>query len=178
MSFVASEGASEKGLSGWSEADCKRVPEQTAHAYCQGSAEFLSCTAASDLTGNTDKAEPFTPILQEVTMADTTVKKVSSAHSPTGDDGEVYLASGKRVSMRLWRDEEPTQSKPARKHDYEVVGYVISGRAELVIEGQTVRLEPGDSWVVPAGSEHTYRILETFTAVEATAPPYQVHGRE
>ena len=111
-------------------------------------------------------------------MTNTTVKKVSSAHSPVGDEGQVYLASGKRVSMRLWRDEEPTQDKPPSKHDYEVVGYVISGRAELLIEGQTVRLEPGDSWVVPADAEHTYRILETFTAVEATAPPAQVHGRE
>ena len=111
-------------------------------------------------------------------MADTTVTKVSSAYSPTGDHGEVYLASGKRVSMRLWRNEEPNEHKPTSKHSYEVVGFVISGRAELLIEGQTVRLEPGDSWVVPAGSEHTYRILERFTAVEATAPPYQVHGRE
>jgi quercetin dioxygenase-like cupin family protein len=111
-------------------------------------------------------------------MADTTVKKVSSASSPMGDEGQVYLASGKRVSMRLWRDEEPTQDKPPRKHEYEVVGFVISGRAELIIEGQTVRLEPGDSWLVPADAEHTYRILETFTAVEATAPPAQVHGRE
>ncbi len=34
-----------------------------------------------------------------------------------------------------------------------------------------MRLEPGDSWLVPAGAEHTYRILETFTAVEATSPP-------
>ncbi len=111
-------------------------------------------------------------------MADTTVTKVSSAHSPTGDQGEVYLASGKRVSMRLWRDEEPTQDKPTRKHEYEVVGYVISGQAELMIEGQTVRLEPGDSWVVPKGARHTYRILEPFTAVEATAPPAQVHARD
>jgi quercetin dioxygenase-like cupin family protein len=109
-------------------------------------------------------------------MTDTTVTKVSSAHSPTGNQGEMYLASGKRVSMRLWRNEEPAQGK--HKHEYEVVGFVISGRAELAIEGQTVRLEPGDSWVVPAGAEHTYRILETFTAVEATAPPAQVHGRE
>jgi quercetin dioxygenase-like cupin family protein len=115
---------------------------------------------------------------READVTDTTVKKVSSAHSPKGDQGQIYLASGKRVSMRLWRDEEPTQDKPAHKHDYEVVGYVISGRAELVIEGQTVRLEPGDSWAVPAGAEHTYRILEPFTAVEATAPPAQVHGRE
>jgi mannose-6-phosphate isomerase-like protein (cupin superfamily) len=58
------------------------------------------------------------------------------------------------------------------------VGYVISGRAELDIEGQMVWLEPGDCWVVPAGSQHTYRILETFTAIEATAPPAQAHGRE
>jgi len=115
---------------------------------------------------------------REAAMSDTTVTKVSSAHSPTGDQGQVYLASGKRVSMRLWRDEQPTQDKPAHRHDYEVVGYVISGRAELGTEGQTVRLEAGDSWVVPAGAEHTYRILETFTAVEATAPPAQVHDRE
>jgi quercetin dioxygenase-like cupin family protein len=111
-------------------------------------------------------------------MTDTTVKKVSSEHSPTGDQGEVYLASGKRVSMRLWRDEEPTQNKPSHKHEYEVVGYVISGRAELEIEGQTIRLETGDSWLVPPDTEHTYRMLETFRAIEATAPPAQVHGRE
>jgi quercetin dioxygenase-like cupin family protein len=111
-------------------------------------------------------------------MTETTVTKVSSAHSPTGDQGEVYLASGKRLSMRMWRDEPPSQDKPTHRQEYEVVGYVISGRAELEIEGQFVRLEPGDSWVVPAGSQHTYRILETFTAIEATAPPAQVHGRE
>ena len=67
---------------------------------------------------------------------------------------------------------------PVTERDYETVGYVISGRAELDLEGQTVRLEPGDSWLVPAGARHTYRILEPFTAVEATAPPAQVHGRD
>jgi quercetin dioxygenase-like cupin family protein len=111
-------------------------------------------------------------------MVDTTVKKVHSPDSPAGPDGEVHLASGKSLSMRLWQDEEPGESKPLTRRDYETVGYVIAGRAELQVEGQTVRLEPGDSWVVPKGAEHTYRILETFTAVEATHPPYQVHGRQ
>jgi quercetin dioxygenase-like cupin family protein len=111
-------------------------------------------------------------------MPDTTIKKVSSGHSPVGEDGQVYLASGKRMSMRLWRDEQPTSSKPSTKHDYEVLGFVISGRAELHLEGQTVQLAPGDSWLVPAGAEHTYKILEPFTAVEATAPPAELHGRE
>lgn len=111
-------------------------------------------------------------------MTDTTVKKVSSATSPRGSQGQVYLASGKSVSMRMWRDEEPTSDKPSHRHEYEVVGYVISGTAELEIEGQTVRLEPGDSWLVPAKAKHTYRIHESFTAVEATSPPAEVHGRD
>jgi quercetin dioxygenase-like cupin family protein len=90
---------------------------------------------------------------------------------------QTYLVSGKRVSLRLWRNEKP-QKKAATKRDYETVGYVLSGRAELVVEGQTVKLDPGDSWLVPAGAEHSYRILENFTALEATSPPAQVHGRD
>jgi quercetin dioxygenase-like cupin family protein len=89
-----------------------------------------------------------------------------------------YLASGKTVSMRLWEHEAPNTEKTSHRRDYETVGYVIEGRAELHIEGQTVLLEPGNSWVVPRGAEHHYKIVEPFTAVEATTPPYQVHGRD
>ncbi|HSK41091.1 MAG TPA: cupin domain-containing protein [Arenibaculum sp.] len=111
-------------------------------------------------------------------MADTTVKKVASAHSPRGPEGQKYLASGKTLSMRLWENEEPADAKEPHRRDYETVGYVVQGRAELHIEGQKLLLEPGDSWVVPKGAEHVYRILEPFTAVEVTSPPFQVHGRE
>ena len=111
-------------------------------------------------------------------MSDTTVKKISSANAPRGEMGQVYLTSGERVSMRLWRDEPPDEAKPATRREYETVGYVISGRAELLVEGQTLRLEPGDVWLVPAGAEHTYRILEPFTAVEATHPPAQMRDRD
>ena len=110
-------------------------------------------------------------------MAESTVKKVTSMTSPGGDMGQKYLVSGKRVSMRLWR-EERTQSGAETKRDYETVGYVISGRAELELEGQNIRLDPGDSWLVPAGARHSYRIIDAFTAVEATAPPAEVHGRD
>ena len=111
-------------------------------------------------------------------MADTTVTKVDSAHSPRGARGEKYLASSVHVGMRLWEDEPPGEAKPATRRDYETVGYVIRGAAELRVEGQLVRLEAGDSWVVPKGAEHSYRILEPFTAVEATHPPSHVHGRD
>ena len=58
-------------------------------------------------------------------MDDTTVKKIDTRHSPRGDQGQLYLASGKRVSMRLWQD-EPTRTPPIRsRRDYETVGFVI-----------------------------------------------------
>jgi quercetin dioxygenase-like cupin family protein len=109
---------------------------------------------------------------------DKTVKKVSSKTSPKGEMGQKYLADGKSVSMRLWDSEDPSEPKPEARRDYETVGYVIGGRAELHLEGQMVLLEPGDSWLVPKGASHTYNILESFTAVEATSPPAEVHGRD
>ena len=109
---------------------------------------------------------------------DTTVMKVKSAQSPRGDMGQKYLASGIHVAMRLWEDEPPGEPKPATRREYETVGYVIKGRAELHLEGQMVLLEPGDSWAVPKGASHSYKILEPFTAVEATHPPAVVHGRD
>lgn len=111
-------------------------------------------------------------------MTDTTVVKVRSQHSPHGRMQQKYLAAGKNLSMRLWENEQPGEDKPETQRDYETVGYVIAGRAELHLEGQMVLLEPGDSWVVPKGATHHYRILEPFTAVEATSPPAEVHGRD
>lgn len=112
-------------------------------------------------------------------MSDTTVTKIDSAHSPRGEMGQKYLASGKGVAMRLWEETPAGEPKPPAARDYETVGYVLSGRAELHLEGdQMVLLAPGDSWVVPHGASHTYKILEPFTAVEATHPPAQVHGRD
>ncbi|MEH2182327.1 cupin domain-containing protein [Nostoc sp.] len=111
-------------------------------------------------------------------MSDKTVSKVDSSHSPKGQLGQKYLASGKSISMRLWENEQPNEPKESTAREYETVGYVINGRAELHIEGQIILLEPGSSWIVPKGASHTYKILETFTAVEATSPPAQVHGRD
>ncbi|MBD2414770.1 cupin [Nostoc calcicola FACHB-389] len=111
-------------------------------------------------------------------MSDKTVTKIDSAYSPKGQLGQKYLACGKSISMRLWENEQPNEPKESAAREYETVGYVINGRAELHIEGQTILLESGSSWVVPKGATHTYKILEPFTAVEATSPPAQVHGRD
>ena len=86
--------------------------------------------------------------------------------------------AGKRVSMRLWVQEPGGKLKGPTKREYETLGYVISGRARLDLEGQTLDLKSGDSWLVPAGAMHHYTIIEPFTAIEATAPPAEVHGRD
>ncbi len=111
-------------------------------------------------------------------MTDTSIIKVQSAHSPRGKMGQKYLASGIHVSMRLWEDEPPGAAKTPSRRSYETVGFVLKGRAELQIENQKLVLEPGDCWVVPKGATHSYRVLEPFTAVEATCPAAEVHGRD
>jgi quercetin dioxygenase-like cupin family protein len=129
------------------------------------------------------KTTSWTNIVQSVscgvkTMTDTMIKKVEAKSSPVGEMGQKYLTLGKAVSLRLWDGEIPGAEMPVTRREYETVGYVIAGRAELHLEGQTIKLAPGDSWLVPKGAEHQYRILEPFTAVEATAPPAQAHGRD
>jgi quercetin dioxygenase-like cupin family protein len=111
-------------------------------------------------------------------MADSTVIKVASAYSPKGKLGQKYLATGKSIAMRLW-DETAHENKETNvAREYETVGFVLDGSAELEIEGQRIRLEQGDSWVVPKGAKHTYHIKDHFKAVEATHPPAQAHGRD
>jgi quercetin dioxygenase-like cupin family protein len=110
--------------------------------------------------------------------SDTTIKKVEGASSPRGEMGQKYLVAGKRLSMRLWIDEPGGKLKTPTIRDYETVGYVISGSARLDLEGQTLNLNAGDSWLVPAGAMHQYTVIQPFTAIEATAPPAEVHGRD
>jgi quercetin dioxygenase-like cupin family protein len=80
--------------------------------------------------------------------------------------------------MRLWEEEPGDAGEADVARDYEVIGFVLQGRAELHTEGQTVKLAPGDSYVVPRGARHHYRVLESFRAVEVTSPPAHVRGRD
>ena len=76
---------------------------------------------------------------------------------------------GRRKSRRKNRPPSGTMKRSAMS---------LADRPNWLSKGKTVMLEPGDSWLVPAGAEHAYRILSEFTAVEATAPPAHVHGRD
>jgi quercetin dioxygenase-like cupin family protein len=111
-------------------------------------------------------------------MGDSTVMKVESEHSPVGKLGQKYLASGKSIAMRMWDETSGSQKEQNVARDYETVGFVLEGNATLELEGQTIKLKSGDSWVVPKGAKHTYHVEGHFKAVEATHPPAQVHSRD
>jgi len=104
--------------------------------------------------------------------------KVSCKTAPKGEMGQKYLAAGVHMGMRLWDNEPPAAQTIVTHRDYETLGFVIKGKAELLLEGQTILLEEGDSWLVPNGSGHAYRILENFTAVETTSPCAFAKGRD
>ncbi|HEY8945584.1 MAG TPA: cupin domain-containing protein [Polyangiaceae bacterium] len=111
-------------------------------------------------------------------MPDTTITKIDSRYSPVGAMGQRYLASGVRMSMRLWQELPPGTPSPETQRDYEILGYVLSGVAELHVEGQHLRLETGNSYVIPRGARHHFSILERFSAVEVTSPSAVVHARD
>jgi len=88
--------------------------------------------------------------------------------------GAKALVQGDKVALRLW--DLPVTSEGEERSDlcanHESVCYCLHGRGELSIEGQLLKLAPGQSWLVPAGARHSYRVTDgPFKALEATGNP-------
>ena len=94
---------------------------------------------------------------------------------------EVHASFGPHFAAKAFANRQAAQEEikfQAEQDEVHAVGYVISGSAKLDLEGQTLNLKAGDSWLMPAGASHHYTITEPFTAIEATSPPAEVHGRD
>ncbi len=91
--------------------------------------------------------------------------------------GQKYLATGKQVGLRRWEEQTCEYDQP-RCREYETVGYLLSGTLELDLDGQTVQLHGGDSWLVPARAMHRYRVIKDIVAIEATSPPARFNDRD
>ena len=104
-------------------------------------------------------------------------KQGKAASATTGEMGQIHLARGTHLAMRMWNEPVGEPDRP-RTRSYETVGYVLEGRVELTIQGEKATLKAGDSWIVPAGAEHAYRVLEPLRAIEATSPPAQDNAED
>lgn len=59
---------------------------------------------------------------------------------------------------------------PAHSHPHEQTGIMISGRLRFNVDGKVTDVEPGDSWCLPGGVEHSAEALEDSVVVEVFSP--------
>ncbi len=59
---------------------------------------------------------------------------------------------------------------PAHAHPHEQTGIMISGKLRFIVDGKTMDAEPGDSWCLPGGVEHSAEALEETVVVEVFSP--------
>lgn len=63
------------------------------------------------------------------------------------------------------------QNVSTHAHPNEQSGYCVSGRFEITIDGVAAGIGPDDTYVIPGGTPHSYRILENAVAIEVFSPP-------
>lgn len=60
---------------------------------------------------------------------------------------------------------------PHRHDDHESIGFLISGRLRLVIDGTAYVAGPGDAWLHRRGVVHASEALEDCEQIEIKSPP-------
>ncbi len=60
---------------------------------------------------------------------------------------------------------------PEHSHLNDQVGYVIYGKVELTIGGQTRLCQPGDSYAIPGGVAHQARAVIDSLVIDVFSPP-------
>lgn len=60
---------------------------------------------------------------------------------------------------------------PEHQHMNDQIGYVVYGRLELTIGGQTRIVQPGDSYAIPGGIFHSGRALIDTLVIDVFSPP-------
>ncbi|HUH53043.1 MAG TPA: cupin domain-containing protein [Microbacteriaceae bacterium] len=66
----------------------------------------------------------------------------------------------------------PGQASAPHTHDHESVGYMVSGRAQTVVDGVTYDLHPGDGFRHPIDVVHNMKALDEGAVwLEVKSPP-------
>lgn len=55
-------------------------------------------------------------------------------------------------------------------HPHEQSGYVISGKYRLTVESEAYELAAGDSYAIPGGVPHSFRVLEAGEVIDVFTP--------
>jgi quercetin dioxygenase-like cupin family protein len=88
------------------------------------------------------------------------------------------LAYGEKTLMVLLRLQQGHEFPP-HAHPHEQTGYLLSGHIRLALDGGEVYdAQPGDSWSIPGGVEHSGEFLEDSIAVEVFSPVREEYLRQ
>jgi len=79
-------------------------------------------------------------------------------------------AIGERMMITLMTLQKG-QAVGTHCHPNEQIGYCVSGRYTLTIDGKSTLVEQDDSYVIPGGASHSYQVLDDAVAVEVFSPP-------
>ncbi|MGD2147724.1 MAG: cupin domain-containing protein [Anaerolineae bacterium] len=79
-------------------------------------------------------------------------------------------AVGERMMVTLMTFRQG-QRVGTHAHRHEQAGYCVEGMFELTVDGTPALIEPHDSYIIPGGAPHSYRVLEDAMAVEMFSPP-------
>jgi quercetin dioxygenase-like cupin family protein len=79
------------------------------------------------------------------------------------------LVHGDKTLMTEFRLEQGAVL-PKHLHPHEQTGYLVSGRMELMMNGETYAVVAGDSWCIPGNAEHGAVACEDSVAIEVFSP--------
>jgi len=59
---------------------------------------------------------------------------------------------------------------PSHSHPHEQTGFLVAGKLRFNVEGEVMDTEPGDSWCLAGGVEHSAEALEDSVIIEVFSP--------
>jgi quercetin dioxygenase-like cupin family protein len=79
-----------------------------------------------------------------------------------GQTGDVML-----VEFRA----EANVELPDHSHPHQQIGYLVSGKMEITIDGVAYQPAPGDCWSIPGGVPHQATFQAETVVIECFSPP-------
>ena len=104
----------------------------------------------------------------------TVVKRAETTPEPIAAGRTRYLAHTDHLMMVVidFEDGPQDQPDPPHSHPHEQVSYVAEGEILFLLDGQQMRLGPGDVFLVPSGRPHSIqqltehvRLVDCFTPI-------------
>ena len=82
------------------------------------------------------------------------------------------LAGGEKMNIQHFRV-EPGTTVPEHSHPHEQVGFVVSGEAVFLADGEEIPVSAGDSFAIPGGEPHALenRGEEPIVGIDIFSPP-------